>query len=185
MKYSSTLLLIAMSATLSACGGGGSGSGGAVTTPPPPASNSPPTVSAVQSQTIQQDAIGDPITFEVGDAQSGPSAVSLAAESSNSELIADAGISLAGDGASRTITLTPAAGIAGTTTLTLVASDQEGATTRQSFDVTVTSEQRSFREMVGTAFDQQEEGDGESIAGYSWVDTAEDDDAAFDNLLAE
>lgn len=184
MKHSSLLLVMTVAVALTACGGGGGGGGGDSAAPPPPppsAANSPPTIASIGKQTIAQDAVSDPIAIAIGDAQS--DAITLAAESSNLELFGEAGFALSGGDAARTLILTPTPGQSGTAQITLVATDAQGASTRQSFDVSVTSEQRSFREMVGTAFVRDTETDGEPIVGYSWVDTAEDDDTAFDTLL--
>jgi hypothetical protein len=186
MKYSSLLLATTVAVTLAACGGGGGGSESgmpAAPTPPAAAANSPPTISSVASQSIAQDAVSDPIAYEVSDSQL--ATVTMTADSSNPELIATDAISLTGNGGSRALMLTPTAGESGTAKVTLTATDAQGASSQQSFDVTVTSEQRSFREMVGAAYGKETETEGEQIVGYSWVDTAEDDEAAFDNLFTQ
>lgn len=183
MKASSLVLATTIVLTLAACGGGGGGSGdgAAPSVPPPSAANSAPSIASIEPQSIAQDGVSEPIAISVSDAQS--DAVTVAVESSNPELLGEAAMSLVGSGGLQTLVLKPAAGVAGKAQVTVVASDAQGASTRQSFDVTVTTEQRSFREMVGTAFMKDTETVGEPIVGYTWVDTAEDDDTAFDTLL--
>ena len=175
-----TLSPALLTLALAACGGGGS-SDPAVT--PPAAANAPPTISTVQSKSVAQDASSDVVAFSVSDPEA--TAVSVTVESSNPEVISADGVQLQGNDASRGFVLTPMEGAAGTSTVTLIATDAQGLSTRQPFEVTVTSEQRSFREMVGTAHAQEAESEGEETAGYSWVDNPEDDETAFDHLFKE
>lgn len=180
MKPSLRNLWTAMVALLlAACGGGGGGS--AVNQPPPTAANKPPVISAVDGQTVSQDASSDVIAFSVSDPEA--TAVSVTVESSDPEVISADGVQLQGNDGARSLVLTPVEGAAGKSTVTLVATDAAGVSARQTFDVTVTSEQRSFREMVGTAVAQEAESEGEQIVGYSWVDNPEDDETAFDHLF--
>ena len=183
MKHSlRTLSPAVLTLALAACGGGG-GSSDPTVTEPPAAANAPPTISTVQSQSVAQDASSDVIAFSVSDAEA--SAVSVTVESSDPELISADGVQLQGNDASRGLVLIPIDGASGTSTVTLIATDAAGLSTRQSFEVAVTSEQRSFREMVGAAHAQEAESEGEEIAGYSWVDNPEDDETAFDHLFKE
>jgi hypothetical protein len=188
MKYLSHILMAAVASTLTACGGGGGGGGSppsGVTPPPPVAVNTAPTMSEMTKVSIAQNAVSEPTAFTVGDAESAASALTLTVESSNSELLPSDAITLAGNDESRTLVLAPTDGIAGTATVTLILSDAEGASTRQSFDVDVTSEQRSFPEMVTSAIGNEEDAEGEQIVGFNWVDDPEEDDAAFDQLFIE
>jgi hypothetical protein len=187
MKSSSLVLLAAMGLTLAGCGGGGGGSEpqGSAPPPSPAAANTAPTISAVANQALKQDAMSDVIGFEIADAETDASRLTLTVESSNPELISVESTRLAGEAGTRSMLLMPTAGVTGTATVTLVATDPQGLAKRQPFEVNVTSEQRSFREMVGTAYAQDTDTDGESIAGYTWVDTAEDDETAFDTLFVQ
>lgn len=185
MKHfsSCTFAIAAFALALAGCGGGSGSSGSEVADPQAAAANTPPTISSVQSQSVAQDASSDVISFTVSDVESNAAAVAVTAESSNPELISVDGIQLSGNGASRALLLTPNDGAAGSSTVTLTATDAEGLSARQSFDVTVTAEERSFREMVDTAHAQEAESEGEQIVGYSWVDNPQDDDTAFDHLF--
>jgi len=64
-----------------------------------------------------------PIAFTVDDVDNDPAALAVTATSSNTALVPDANIALAGAGADRTITLTPVAQSAGTTIITLTVTD--------------------------------------------------------------
>lgn len=174
---------------LAACGGGGGGSSNQAPpggNTPPPAANTAPTISSLSpDESLAQDSSSEPIAFSVGDAESSGAGVTVTAESSNPELISAEGILVAGNDDSRSLMLTPTEGAAGAATITITATDSAGLSTRQALDVSVTSEQRSFREMVGTAFGQSADAQGESIVGYSWVDNPVDDPTAFDHLFDE
>jgi hypothetical protein len=187
MKSSSLVLVCAMGLTLAACGGGGGGNEPQGSPPPPSsaASNTAPTISAVANQALKQDAMSDVIAFEIADVQSDAAALTLSVESSNPDLISVDAVRVAGEAGTRSMLLTPSTGMTGTATVTLVATDPQGLSSRQPFDVNVTSEERSFREMVGTAYAQDSDTEGESIVGYTWVDNAEEDESAFDTLFVQ
>jgi len=63
------------------------------------------------------------IPFTVGDLESGPEGVEVTVSSSNPALFPEAGLVLGGSGASRTLTITPAAGQSGSSAITITASD--------------------------------------------------------------
>lgn len=100
------------------------------------ASNSPPTISLIASQTINEDTSAGPISFTVGDAETGASSVTLSANSSNTSLVPINNITFGGSAASRTVTVSPAANQSGSTTITITASDGKLTATRN-FTVTV------------------------------------------------
>lgn len=180
----SAVAAVAFAMGIAGCGGGSSNDQS--TAVPPPTANAAPTISGLSAtQTVAQDAISEPIVFSVSDAESAASAVDVSAESSNLELLPVEGMELSGNDTSRTLVLVPAAGVSGAATIMLTATDAAGMSTRQSFNVDVTSQQRSFKEMVGTAFSKGAETDGEQIVGSAWVDNPEDDEAAFDQLFAK
>lgn len=64
-----------------------------------------------------------PISFTVGDLESGPDGLEVTASSSNPTVIPESGIALSGTGASRTATITPAAGQTGNSVITITVSD--------------------------------------------------------------
>lgn len=102
------------------------------------AANTAPTITSIASQyTTPQTAVG-PVAFTIGDAETAAASLTVTAASSNTALLPLAGIALGGSGASRTFTLTPAAGQSGTSTVTLTVSDGT-LTATASFSLTVSS----------------------------------------------
>jgi hypothetical protein len=84
--------------------------------------NTPPTISSIaNSMTAKNTPITIP--FTVSDAESGASAVTVSGASSNTALVPNSNLSFAGSGATRTLTITPAANQVGSTTITVTASD--------------------------------------------------------------
>jgi hypothetical protein len=104
--------------------------------------SSAPTISGIAPQTTPA---GLPITglsFNVGDSDTPLNELTINVGSSNPGLISSASVAISGDGAARTLTLTPAAGQAGLATITLTVSDGS-ASASTSFLVTVTARNNS------------------------------------------
>ncbi len=121
--FPKALLLSGVSAlALSACGGGGSGGGSNV-------SNSPPTVTAIASQTIDEDSSTAPLPFTIGDAETPPASLVVSASSDNPTLIPNTNLTLAGSGASRTVQASPEPDGNGTAIITLHVDDGADVTT--------------------------------------------------------
>ncbi len=100
--------------------------------------NTAPTISTVANQSTTTGTATGAIAFTVGDAELSPSILTVTATSSNTTLLPNANVVLGGSGTSRTVTLTPAAGQNGTSTITLSVTD--GAfTATTSFTLTVAS----------------------------------------------
>src|SRR5258708_4202473 len=79
-----------------------------------------------------------PIDFTVGDVETPAASLTVSGGSSNQTLMADANIVLGGTGANRTVTLTPAAGQAGTAAITVAVRDGQ-LSTGTGFQLTVTA----------------------------------------------
>jgi hypothetical protein len=115
---------INFSLSVTPAGGGGGGA--------------PPTISGISDQTIDEDTSTTALSFTVGDANQPANTVSVAVASSNTTVIPVSGIAIAGEGATRTVTITPALNQnGGPVTITLTASDGT-LTTPTTFNVTVT-----------------------------------------------
>ncbi|QDU24182.1 beta strand repeat-containing protein [Urbifossiella limnaea] len=99
--------------------------------------NAPPTISDVGSRAVNQGASTGALGFTVGDAETAASGLTVTATSSNLTLVPASGLVLGGSGANRTITVTPAAGQAGTATITLTVTDAGGLTATDTFVLTV------------------------------------------------
>jgi Ca2+-binding RTX toxin-like protein len=103
------------------------------------ANNTPPTFSYIPDQVIYQNTSSNALKFTVSDGQTPVSQLNVVASSSNPTLVPLSGIVLNGSGKDRTITVTPAAGQTGTTTIKLSAVDGLNAQGSVSFDITVVS----------------------------------------------
>ena len=107
--------------------------GGGPQMPPPPVvpTNTPPTISTIANQTINKDTFTGPIGFTIGDAQSSAENLMVSGTSSNPTLVPNSNIVFGGSGNNRTVTVTPASGQTGVTTITKSVSDgQSSVSTR-------------------------------------------------------
>jgi len=100
--------------------------------------NDPPTITSLANQTTTAGTAVGPLPFTVGDLETAAASLSVTGSSSNPAVVPDGNIALGGAGANRTVTLTPAAGQTGTTTITLTVSDGL-ATSSTAFQLTVTA----------------------------------------------
>ena len=101
--------------------------------------SNPPSISAIASQSIPMNSVTPAIPFTVSDGETAASNLVVSAVSSNPTLVPNnpANLTLTGTDGSRTITVTPAAGLQGVTTITITVLDTDGNTTPRSFFVTV------------------------------------------------
>lgn len=102
------------------------------------APNAVPTITSIANQTVEQNMPTAAIPFTIGDAETAVGALLVSATSSNQTLIPDANIVLAGTGADRTVTLTPAPDQIGSATIMVSVTDRGGATITELFVLTVT-----------------------------------------------
>ena len=98
--------------------------------------NQAPTISVIADQTTLEDTATGAIAFTIGDPD-GLTGLTVSATSSDTTLIPQANIVLGGTGASRTITLTPAADANGSADITVQVSDGM-LTTSRTFSLAVT-----------------------------------------------
>jgi hypothetical protein len=98
--------------------------------------NDAPELSAFMDETINVNSTLGPILFTVADIDDAAANLTVTAESSNTTLVPNANISIVGTGSERTLSLTPAAGQTGTTTITVTVDDGED-TFERTFVVTV------------------------------------------------
>ncbi|WP_276373831.1 Ig-like domain-containing protein, partial [Chryseolinea sp. H1M3-3] len=101
--------------------------------------NDPPTITgpSPSTQTINEGGSTGALTFTVGDIDNAVNTLTVTATSSDETLIPLTGILISGTGASRTVTVTPAANLSGgPVTITLEVSDGADSNTA-SFTVTV------------------------------------------------
>ncbi|CAG7628791.1 tandem-95 repeat protein [Paenibacillus allorhizosphaerae] len=100
--------------------------------------NDAPTISNVPDQTIDEDSSTAVLPVTIGDIDTIADNLTLTASSSNTALVPNANIVLAGSGANRTIKVTPTANAFGTATISLALSDGT-LTATDSFVVTVSA----------------------------------------------
>jgi len=101
--------------------------------------NNPPTVSNISDQTIFANNNTGALNFTVGDVETAAGSLTLNGTSSNTTLVPNGNISFGGSGASRTVTVTPAASLTGSATITIKVTDGGGLFTAMSFDLVVTT----------------------------------------------
>ena len=99
--------------------------------------NTAPTISNVADQTIVEDFATAALPFTIGDTETVTTALTVIRSSSNTTLVPTANLVLGGSGASRTVTVTPAANQNGSATITLTVNDGT-LTTHETFLLTVT-----------------------------------------------
>jgi uncharacterized repeat protein (TIGR01451 family) len=99
--------------------------------------NSPPTITGITNVITAEDVSAGPIGFVIGDTETAAASLTLSATSSDISLVDPASIVFGGNGANRTVTLTPSTNQNGASTITLTVSDGM-AVTNTSFTLTVT-----------------------------------------------
>ncbi|WP_449228167.1 DUF4347 domain-containing protein [Azospirillum argentinense] len=98
---------------------------------------SAPTITAPAAQTIAEDGATGALAVTVGDGVTAAGAVQLTATSGDTVLVPSGNIQIAGSGANRTVTVTPAADRFGSAVITLTVTDEAGNTATETFTVTV------------------------------------------------
>jgi len=100
--------------------------------------NAPPTISAIANRTIVENTSAN-ISFTVNDATTAQSLLMVVGRSSNPDLLPNSSIVITGATSSRTLILTPLPNLAGTSTITVSATDTDFGSTNVSFVLTVTN----------------------------------------------
>lgn len=98
--------------------------------------NHRPTITWIADQRTTPGTAVNGLAFTVGDVETAAGSLTISATSSNTTLLPVANLVLGGSGASRTISITPASGQSGLSTITLTVSDGE-KTSAMAFTLTV------------------------------------------------
>ena len=163
--------LAALSVLLSACSGSNNNE----------QANQAPSIAPIGQQTIVANAPSAPIPFTVNDEQLNDLAIS--ATSDRQQVVPDDGLSLAGMGSERTITVTPVNDVTGDAFITIIATDTAGLSASVSFLLVVDPEQRSMQQFARDTFATDADDDPVLINAIEFEMDAEDDD--FADLLAQ
>lgn len=99
--------------------------------------DSAPTISAIADQTIDVNATTGALLFTVGDSETDEGDLTLSVTSSDLTLVPLENISFGGSGANRAVTVSPAAGLTGSSTIRVTVSDASGLNSFEEFVVTV------------------------------------------------
>ena len=99
--------------------------------------NDAPTITAIADQVTNEDVTATPVAFTVNDVESPASNLQITATSSNPALVPLSGIAFSGTGSEHLVTLTPLPNQNGSTTITLIVTDEEGASVSRSFFLVV------------------------------------------------
>lgn len=174
------VIAVLTAALLSACGGGGYDGGNS---PPLAPAKQAPTITGLADQSLPQDTSTPVLSFQVGDSDSGVANLTVTAQSSDATLIPATGLVLGGTGGNRTLQITPAAEAFGMTMITIRAVDADGLSAQAVVRVAVNGVFVSFRDTVSDVFGRDENGEQQSLRGFTFTQDADDDPAAFDALL--
>ena len=99
--------------------------------------NDPPAITSILDQTIPEDGATAALSFTISDIDSPIGSLNVAALSSVTSLVNAGGISIAGVGATRTVTVSPLTNQSGTTNITLTVTDNGPLSASTDFDVLV------------------------------------------------
>jgi len=103
-----------------------------------PEVNTAPTISGLSNQSLDADSgSSSPVAFTIGDGETAAEQLLVSATTSNGSLIPNQNIVLSGAGSNRSISVDPADGLSGTSTITVYVTDGVN-TVSDSFVVTVT-----------------------------------------------
>jgi surface-anchored protein len=114
--------------------------------------NDLPTISDIGNQSTQTATSVGPISLTIGDVETASASLTVTAGSSNTTLLPLSGIVIAGSGANRTVTLTPAAGQTGSATVTLTVTDADGGSRTDTVELVVTSNTAPTISNIGDRF---------------------------------
>ena len=115
--------------------------------------NDKPTITAIGTQTIDEDSATGDISFSLTDKEKAITTVGAVGTSFDQSIVADGGIVVTGTGANRTVKVTPVANAFGKTTITIKATDAGGVTGNTGDDLKPQSASASFDLFVNAVND--------------------------------
>ena len=139
-------------------------------------------ISAISDRSVDQDTVVGPIEFSVTDAETPANQLTVIAGAGGTSVFPADGLTLAGSGAVRSITLTPFEATTGTANITLTVIDAGGVRTARSFQVSVNARNASIRDWTLSTFAKAEADEVTAMNGYTFTQDA-DDPAIFQPLI--
>jgi len=100
--------------------------------------NAPPAISNIGMRSVNEDTSTGPINFVIGDAETPAANLTLSATSSNPTLVPVSNIVFGGSGSNRTVTISPASNLSGSSTIGITVNDGS-LTANSSFGLLVNS----------------------------------------------
>jgi len=180
MKSSVTIRSGLLTAAILIAAGCSSGNGASVNTPVALAQQ--PTISTIGDQTVPQDGVSNPISFSISDPDSDIATLRVTAASNNKNVISNDGLTVGGNGASRTLTISPNERAFGTAQVLVTVIDPTGSSMTSTFAVNVTTMQVSFKAFATQTVAKDENTLPQTITGLSFNQDA-DDPTSFDSTL--
>ncbi|MBI5760277.1 MAG: hypothetical protein HZA46_17315, partial [Planctomycetales bacterium] len=101
--------------------------------------NTPPTISNIADQSVNEDTPTSAVSFTIGDVETAAASLTVSGSSSDTTLVPNANIVFGGSGANRTVTVTPAANLFGSATITVTVTDANTGTVTDTFVLMVTA----------------------------------------------
>jgi hypothetical protein len=150
--------------------------------PSPPMGNEMPAITTITGKMENQDTVIGPIEFGVQDAETPANMLVVTAAADGTSLFPADGLVLAGNGVTRTLTLTPLEAATGTANITLTVTDAEGAMATRSFSVMVNARNASTRAAILAALAKGENAEPVPLNGFTFADDA-NDPAFFEALI--
>jgi len=173
MKPSTVVIYGIAALAIAGCGG----SGGGMQQP----ANEAPMITAIPGQSVDQDT---PLTLAIGisDRESPAGSLMVSATADATSVFPADGLVVSGEGATRTLTLTPLEAVSGLATITVNVADSQGASATRSFQVEVKARDASLRAMALDTFAKGEADDPTTVNGWTMQNDA-DDPAVFAALI--
>ena len=128
--------------------------------------NDAPTISPIADTSTPEDTPTRAIPFTVRDVDNAPGTLGVSATSSDTTLVPVGNIVFGGAGVNRTVTVTPAANLSGTATITLTVRDAAGLTATSSFVLTVDAVSDAPDFTVGAAQSSLEDAGAQTVPGF-------------------
>src|SRR5262245_25134353 len=150
---------VALVLAMAGCGGGSADD------MQPPA-NAAPTMSAIGSQSTDQDTPLS-VSFSVSDRETSAGSLMVSVAADGTSVFPADGLVVSGEGAMRTLTLTPLEAVAGSATVTLNVEDPQGAIASRSFQVAVKVRDGSLRAVALDTFAKGEADDPTPVNGWT------------------